>query len=128
MIRRILTIEDLKSELERYFDIMPLLPSVKKPTWRQNSLARLIPSEWNAEDYEIAALKKDYTRVDVADVWYMDANWLSLVSKDDYRLLWRMFRGHPRKVIAYDMHIDESTLYRRYEKAINKIFNTIRVL
>lgn len=124
MIRKILTIDDLKSELTRFFETMRALPPVPMPDWAKNYLWQMVPSEPNDEDKEIASHRFAPTTVDISDCWYMAANYMPLLTKFEYNLLYWRLRDKPLpwKVIEYNTKFTRQMLKIYMDKALNKLF------
>lgn len=126
MIAKICNLKDLEAELERYFKVMREMPGPKFPGMAKNFLYFMAKYELNAEDKDFIRNRFEPTNEDIADMLQIDTYWFKGVSRQDYCLLRRMLLGHPRKVIAFDLHINRTALYRRYDRILNQIFQTVR--
>lgn len=124
MLRRISNIEDVKLEVMRYFETLHALPAPQRPELAKNYLWQMSKSEENSEDAEVESSRFEPTPVDIADCWYMDANFIPCLSKFEYRLLSYRFREKPLpwKVIEYRTRFTRQWLKVYMDKALQRLF------
>ena len=124
MLQKIRNIEDVKAEVMRYFDTLHALPAPRRPLLAKNYLWQMIKSGETWEDAEADSAKFDPTPVDIADCWYMDVNFMPLLTMFEYKLLSYRFREKPLpwKVIEYRTHFTRQWLKVYMDKALNKLF------
>ncbi|MBR3676562.1 MAG: hypothetical protein IKN71_05465 [Alphaproteobacteria bacterium] len=124
MLSKIRTIEDVKFELTRYFETLRALPAPERPDYAKNYLWQLLPSEPNDDDKEAAGKRFQPTTVDIADCWYMDANFIPLLTKFEYKLLSRRLRDKPLpwKVIEHETNYSRQWLKFYMDKALQRLF------
>lgn len=129
MLRKIITIKDLKAELTRYFETMRALPAPKRPGYAKNHLwQEMITPEQTSEDIDEAKDKFCPTRIDEADAWYIDENFMHCLTVFEYKLLSARLREKPIgwKIICYRFKKTRQMLDIYMKKALDKLFYEMR--
>lgn len=128
MLRRITTIDDLKAEISRYFETMRAIPMPKLPGYAKNYLWEMVKPEQTTEDIEEASNQFCPTQVDIADCWYIDANWMSALSRFEFELLHARFREKPLpwKLLERKHHLSRQMLDIYIKKALNRLFGVAK--
>ena len=126
MLRRIYTIEDVKAEVLRYFETMYALPAPKWPDYAKNSMWVFITTERTAEDAENQRFLP--TNIDIADCWYMDANYMSRLTKFEYDLLSARFRDRPLpwKIVCRKLGKTRQMLDIYQRKALERLLDMMK--
>lgn len=124
MLSKIRTIEDVKFELTRYFETLHALPAPKLPDYAKNYLWQLLSVEPNDDDKEVAGRRFEPTTADIADCWYMDANFIPLLTKFEYNLLHDRLRDKPLpwKLIEHKTKYSRQWLKIYMDKALQRLF------
>ena len=122
MLRKIYSIDDVKIEVMRYFETMHALPSPKKPDYAKNYMWLFISTERTPEDAENQHLSP--TNIDIADCWYVDANYMSRLTKFEYDLLSARLRERPLpwKVVCRKLGKTRQMLDIYLKKTLDKLF------
>lgn len=129
MIRKILTVEDVKVELEKYFEVMKWLPDIQRPRCKTTNFYRVAVPPVNPEDAEY--MRPSITGEDISDAWYIDEHWMSapLILPNEYVFLRDFLSGVPKKVLAYRYspnQTDRKYIYRWAERLLKRIFDAVR--
>lgn len=121
MLRKINTIEDVKIEVMRYFETLAALPLQKRPDYAKNYMWLFIVTEGTAEDAENPRFRP--TNIDIADCWYMDANFMCKLSKFEYDLLSARMRERPQpwKIVCCKLGFTRQMLDIYQRKALEKL-------
>jgi len=128
MIRKINTIDDVKAELYRYFEIQTAIPEPPRPDWAKNYLWQLVVSEPNDDDIVAASSKFYPTQVDIADYWYMAFNWMPILSKFEFDLIRARFKPKPMpwKLLEREHHLTRQMLRLYIDKGLKRILSTVK--
>lgn len=126
MLRRIVTIEDVREELKRYFEIMRSIPCPKMPGYAQNHIWQMLKPEY--EDTETGFRRVRVLGEDVADCWYIDEHWITLLSRTEYNLLESRcrLRPVPWKVLEKEYKLSRQMLNHYVKRALEKILYSIK--
>lgn len=126
MIRKIVTVEDVKVEVTRYFETLYALPAPRRPDYAKNYMWLFIVSDMSAEDAENQRWQP--TNVDIADCWYMDANFMSKLTKFEYDLLSARMRERPLpwKIVCRKLGKTRQMLDIYQRKALEKLYNEMK--
>lgn len=126
MLRKINTIEDVKIEVMRYFETLAALPAPRRPDYARNYMWLFIVSERTAEDAENARFSP--TNVDIADCWYMDANFMCKITRFEYDLLSARMRERPTpwKIVCHKLGFTRQMLDIYQRKALEKLYIEIK--
>lgn len=129
MLRKIYTIDDLKAELTRYFETMRAIPAPKRPGFAKNYLWQLMKTEQTAEDVDNDSEKFIPTQVDIADCWYIDANFMPHLTRFEYELLSARLRDKPLpwKVIERQHHKSRQMLDIYINKALGRLLEAVKI-
>ena len=124
MLSKIRSVEDVKLEMTRYFETLYALPAPKRPDYAKNYLWQLLPSEPNEDDIEAMRHRFQPTTVDIADCWYIDANFVPLLTKFEYHLLHDRLGDKPLpwKVIESKTKFTRQWLKIYMDKALQRLF------
>lgn len=122
MLRKIETVEDVKIEVMRYFETLYALPAPRRPDYAKNYMWLFIVSERTAEDAENTRFSP--TNVDIADCWYMDANFMCKLTKFEYDLLSARMRERPLpwKVVQRKLKYTRQMLDIYLRKVLDKLY------
>lgn len=126
MLRRINTIEDVKIEVMRYFETLAALPKPKRPDYARNYMWLFIVTEGTPEDAENPRFCP--TNIDIADCWYMDANFMCKITRFEYDLLSARMRERPTpwKIVCLKLGFTRQMLDIYQRKALEKLFNEMK--
>ena len=124
MLREIKTVEDVRVELEKYFEVMKWLPDIKRPKCKTTDFYRLAVHPASAEDLE--NMRPDISNRDISDAWYIDEHWMSppLIYPNEYVFLRDFLSRLPKKVLAYRYSPNKSDrkyVYRWAERLFKRI-------
>nr|DAE29456.1 MAG TPA: hypothetical protein [virus sp. ctd0M1] len=126
MLRKINTIEDVKIEVMRYFETLAALPKPKRPDYARNYMWLFIVTEGTPEDAENPRFCP--TNIDIADCWYMDANFMCKITRFEYDLLSARMRERPTpwKIVCRKLGFTRQMLDIYQRKALEKLFNEMK--
>lgn len=126
MLRKIYNIDDVKAEIMRYFEIMSALPAPRKPDYAKNHMWLFISTEGTEEDAENQRFSP--TNIDIADCWYMDANYMSRLTRFEYDLLSARMRERPLpwKVVCRKLGKTRQMLDIYLKKTLDKLLNLMK--
>lgn len=126
MLRKINTIEDVKIEVMRYFETLAALPKPKRPDYAKNYMWLFIVTEGTPEDAENPRFCP--TNIDIADCWYMDANFMCKITRFEYDLLSARMRERPTpwKIVCRKLGFTRQMLDIYQRKALEKLFNEMK--
>lgn len=129
MIRKILTVDDVKVELERYFEVMRWLPDIKRPKCKTTNFYRVAVPPMNSEDAEF--MRPNITGEDITDAWFIDEHWMSppLILSNEYMFLRDFLSTLPKKELAYRYSpnkTDRKYVYRWAERLLKRIFEEVK--
>lgn len=129
MIRKIKTVEDVKVEIERYFEVMKWLPDIKRPKCKTTDFYRVGIPPVNEDDWKY--MRPNITGEDITDAWYVDENWLSppLIMPNEYVFLRDFVSELPKKELAYRYSpnkADRKYVYRWAERLFKRIFDEVK--
>ncbi len=122
MLRRIETIEDVRFEVLRYFETLAALPKLRRPDYAKNYMWLFIVTECTAEDVENTRFSP--TNIDIADCWYMDANFMCKLTRFEFDLLAARVRERPTpwKVVCHKLGFTRQMLDLYLRKALEKLY------
>lgn len=122
MLKKINTIDDVKNEIMRYFETLAAIPSVRRPDYAKNYMWQFIVTEQTAEDAENPRFQP--TNIDIADCWYMDANFMCKLTKFEYNLLSARIRERPTpwKIVCRKLGFTRQMLDIYQRKALKKLY------
>lgn len=126
MLRKIYNIDDVKAEIMRYFETMSALPAPRKPDYAKNNMWLFISVERTEEDAENQRFSP--TNIDIADCWYMDANYMSRLTRFEYDLLSARMRERPLpwKVVCRKLGKTRQMLDIYLKKTLDKLLNLMK--
>lgn len=124
MIRKIKTVEDVKVEIEGYFEVMRWLPDIERPKCKTANLPYVSTPSIN--DYVV--MSPDITPNRISKAWFIDEHWMSppLIYPNEYSFLKDFLSPLPKKVVAYNHHTSRAEVYRWADRLLNRIFNTVK--
>ena len=128
MLRKIKTIEDLKAELFRYFEVMRALPAPKKPSYSKNYLWEMAKIDVTSDVADDIAARLTVTAEDVVDCWYVCDHWMPLLTKFEYNLLAARLRDKPVpwKLLEVQHHTSRQMLNIYVRKALKNLFDVVK--
>lgn len=126
MLRKIYNIDDVKAEIMRYFETMSALPAPRKPDYAKNNMWLFISVERTEEDAENQRFSP--TNIDIADCWYVDANYMSRLTRFEYDLLSARMRERPLpwKVVCRKLGKTRQMLDIYLKKTLDKLLNLMK--
>lgn len=129
MIRNIKSVEDVKVNLEKYFEVMRWLPDIQRPRCKTTDFYRVAVHPTNAEDLE--HMRPDITSRDISEAWYIDEHWMMppLIYPNEYVFLRDFLSRLPRKELAYlysPNKSDRKYIYRWAERLLKRIFDAVK--
>lgn len=129
MIRGIKSIEDVKVNLEKYFEVMHWLPDIQRPRCKTTDFYRVAIPPVNEED--ALYMRPDISSRDISEAWYIDEHWMSppLIYTNEYVFLRDFLSGLPRKELAYRYSPnkrDRKYVYRWAERLLKRIFDAVK--
>lgn len=126
MIRKIKTVEDVKVELEKYFEVMKWLPDIKRPRCKTTDFYRVAIPPVNENDWKY--MRPSITGEDISDAWFIDEHWLSppLVYPNEYEFMRDFLSELPKKMVAYNHHKSRTEIYRWADRLFKRIFDEVK--
>lgn len=127
MLRKIYNIDDVKAEIVRYFETMNALPMPRKPDYAKNNMWLFISVERTEENAENQRFSP--TNIDIADCWYVDANYMSRLTRFEYDLLSARMRERPLpwKVVCRKLGKTRQMLDIYLKKTLDKLLNLMKI-
>lgn len=129
MIRNIKSVDDVKVNLEKYFEVMRWLPDIQRPRCKTTDFYRVAVHPMTVDDWEY--MRPDIESRDVTEAWYIDEHWMSppLIYPNEYVFLRDFLSGLPRKELAYRYSPnkrDRKYVYRWAERLLKRIFDAVK--
>ena len=128
MIRKIKELEDVKVELYRYFETLAALPYPKRPELAKNRLYYFAVTQPNDDEIVESESKFTPTQVDIADFWYIDANWIPILTRLEYDILSALLKDKPLpwKLIERKHNKTRQMLRLYAHNGLLRILSTVR--
>lgn len=128
MLRRIVTLEDLKAELTRYFENMRALPAPKRPGYAKNYLWDLAKFGSSEDCEDDQATRLTILAEDVADCWFVCDHWMPALTKFEYALLAARLKERPIpwKLLEVQYHTSRQMLSIYVRKALTRLFDIVK--